>query len=789
MWLSWLNHLLLGERLRKCDLTRYTWLPLMLQFLCCAFSGVSCDDFAIPLGSEINNAFDSGKNQNWVSKNGVFSLGFLVMDGGDEYAVGLKYNLGDKSANLPVWTIGGSLRIPQNSILRLAMDGELVLVNNPSKITMWSSGTSNLGVQKAKVLDNGNFVLLGSKNEVVWESFDSPTNTLLPGQSFRYPQTLCALSSKSISSYYSLVISKSGELRLEWEYNVTYWSSQFTSKEARFDSKGVFGLYNAENKDVWLATAKDYGDPSVTLRHLRIDRDGNLRIYSWDKMGRAWKPVWQAVEDQCSVFGSCGLYSVCGYNSTGPVCDCLNPIPLGGAGCLKLADLGNCRLHASLLTLNQTVLYGLYPSHDNEMLLSQMRCRDFCLRDSACLAATSMNDGSGLCKVKRTSFVSGYKGPSVRAVSFLKVCSVPQAVAAARGLGGGGPTASARDQVSTKGSSKRLIWPVMFVVLVTLLVVSSIQIVILTVLYRKRNGFVRKGNPEAARADGLYSVLVRVSFEEVKELTNGFADKIGGSVFRGALPNGTPIVAKVLTDVGVSEREFRAAVASLSGTHHRNLASVKGFCFEGSSKKALLIREFVCNESLDKWVGAEENHDGGRNWERKVEIALSVARGLAYLHSECQKCITHGNLKMENVVFDENMVPKLTDFGLRDLYSRQVQVQAASSSESASERDIYALGLMFVQILTCKREVYGENMESVVEEVKRKRKFLDGDGLEAIERMARISFWCMQSQPFLRPSIGEVVKVLEGTLSVDRPPSFLVCRRDDVKVDTEMLEA
>ncbi|CAA0841599.1 G-type lectin S-receptor-like serine/threonine-protein kinase SD3-1 [Striga hermonthica] len=674
------------------------------------------------------------------------------MDGGDEYAVGLKYNLGDKSANLPVWTIGGGLRIPQNSILRLAMDGELVLVDNLSKITMWSSGTSNLGVQKARVLDNGNFVLLGSEGEVVWASFDSPTNTLLPGQSFRYPQTLRALSSKSISSYYSLVISKSGELRLLWEHNVTYWSSQFSSKEARFDSN---------------------------------DRDGNLRIYSWDRVGRAWKPVWQAVEDQCSVFGSCGLYSVCGYNSTGPVCDCLNPNPLGGSGCWKLADLGNCRMHASVLTMNQTVIYGLYPSHDDEMLLSEMRCRDFCLKDAACLAATSMNDGSGLCKVKRTSFVSGYRGPSVRAVSFLKVCSVPQAVAA-RGAGThlAGPVASAHDPGFGKGSAKRLIWPIVFIVLVTLLVVSTIQILILTILYRKRKILVsRKGIPEA-QANALYSMLVRVSFEEAKELMNDFVDKIGASVFRGSLPNGTPIVAKVLTDVGVSEKEFRATVSTLSGTHHRNLASVKGFCFEGSNK--VLLREFVPNGSLDKWLDVEENRDGGRIWEQKVEIALGIARGLAYLHSECQKCITHGNLKLENVLFDENMVPKLTDFGLRDLYSRQAQ--APSSSESPSERDIYALGLMFLQILTCKREVYGETMESILNQVKQKWKFLDDYSSEAIERMARISFWCMQSQPFLRPSIGEVVKVLEGTLSVDRPPSFLVCRRD-VEVDTEILEA
>lgn len=778
MGVSWLSFKKFpGKSLTKCCLK-----TVSLLFLC--FSGIYCDDFAtasVPLGFEVN-AFDNSSI--WVSENGVFSFGFFEINGDavDGYVVGIKYNLGDKSVNLPVWTVGGGLRVPVTSTFRVAMDGRLMLMNNLSRVTLWSSNTSSLGVQKASILDNGNLVLLSSKDEVVWQSFSYPTNTLLPTQSIRYPQNLRALTTSSILSYYTLVINHLGELALVWEHNVTYWRSHITCNEARFDSSGVLGLYDDRNRTVWSVSPKDFGDPSVTLRHLRIDWDGNLRIYSWDNESRAWKAVWQAVEDQCDVFGSCGLYSVCGYNSSGPVCDCLfsdsselgisgSGVDSGVSGCKKMSDLGNCRMHTSMLALSQTVLYGLYPSHDVEMSLSEMDCRGYCLNDTTCIAATSMNDGSGRCTLKRTTFVSGYKTPNIHAVSFLKVCSVPQA-AAARGNG----SISSSDRL--KGSPKRLIGAIALIVMLTLSVILSFQVLLFWLLYRRRKGKVRTFEKDA-QTNPHYSILIRLSYEEVNELTSNFANQIGSSVFRGVLPNKTPIVAKVLKDVVVPEKEFRVKVSTLSGTHHRNLVSVKGFCYEPGNK--CLIYEYVPNGSLDKWLFNSKAREG-RVWQQKLDIALGIARGLAYLHSECLKCISHGNLKLENVLLDENMVPKLTDFGLEDLFMKNRASSSSSSSESPSERDVYMLGEMLLQVVTCKRDVLGESIRNILEQ---EEKFVGDESLETIERIARIAFWCMQDQPFLRPSVGEVVKVLEGTLSVDLPPSRLA-RRNDREVATEI---
>uniref|UniRef100_A0A5B7CAY4 Receptor-like serine/threonine-protein kinase n=1 Tax=Davidia involucrata TaxID=16924 RepID=A0A5B7CAY4_DAVIN len=793
-----------GKTSERYYFGRFCCVLTVVQFLGFAFVGF-CDEFpmvSVPLGFEISG-FD--RSRNWMSENGVFAFGFLEKDGDDVdgFVVGVRYNLGNKAANVPVWTVGGNLRVSMNSTFRLSMDGRLVLFENPSGLIVWSSNTSSLGVQKASLLNTGNLVLLGIGDKVLWESFNNPTNTLLPGQTLHFPQNLRAPSTKSISSYYNLVIQQSGQLALVWEHNVTYWRSHLSLfavvKEARFDSNGVLGLYDDTKKALWSVSSEDFEDPSVVLRHLRIDPDGNLRIYSWDSVLHSWRVGWQAVEDQCNVFGSCGLYGLCGYNSTGPVCDCLYSDSLdwgtsapamdsGGSGCKKMVDLGNCKMRTSMFVMKQTVLYGLYPPQDVDMILSEGACKKYCSNDTTCIAATSKNDGSGLCTIKKTSFISGYWSPSVSATSFLKVCLVPQAVAAREANTHGNAESISLPSgrfIAREGNSKKFIGAIALIILVTVSVILTMEMFVFWFIYRRRKIKAQTRIPfgKDARMNPHYSVLIRLSFDEIKELTTNFANQIGPSVFKGVLPNRTPVIAKVLNDVVVSEKDFRVAISTLGGMHHRNLVPLKGFCFETNHK--ILLYEYVPKGSLDKWLFDAKQDQNEGNWQQRLDIALGVARALAYLHSECQQCIAHGNLKLENVLLDEKLVPKVTDFGLQSF----LQKEAASSSESPSERDIYMLGEMLLQIVTCRRDIPGDNLQNIINKLNEEQKFEVTEEWKGIERMVRIALWCRQNQPFSRPSMREVVKVLEGTLSVDRPPSAVAFRHEnqmDKGVTTEI---
>ena len=770
----------------------------LLGFAICGFCDV-VPMVSVPLGFEVSG-FD--KSRIWVSQNGVFAFGFWEgCEKVDGFVVGIGYNLGARAGNKPVWTIGGGLRVSENSTLRLSMDGRLVLVENPNGLIRWSSNTYGLGVQKATLLGNGNLVLTGIGEEVLWESFNSPTSTLLPGQSLHFPQSLRAPSTKSISSYYSFVIRRSGELALVWENNVTYWrshaelNSSVIVKEARFESNGVLGLFDEANRTVWSKSSKDFEDPSLVWRHLRIDSDGNLRIYSWDNAVRAWRVGWQAVEDQCNVFGSCGLYSVCGYNSTGPVCDCLyddslnsgtgsNGMDSGSSGCRRMVDLGNCKMNTSMMVLKQTVLYGLYPPQDVDIMLSEEACKEYCSNDTTCIAVTSKNDGSGLCTVKRTSFISGYRNPSVPGTSFLKVCLVPQAVLTHSANPHGNP---GQIQMSSKryfAPSKKFVAAIALIVLVTVVGFLSMEMFVFWFIHRRQKIKAQARIPfgKDAQMNSHYSVLIRLSFEEIKELTANFATRLGPSVFKGALPNKTPVVAKILTNVVASEKDFRVAASTLGSTHHRNLVSLKGFCFEHEHK--FFLYEYISNGSLDKWLFSTKRNQNEGDWPQRLDIAIGIARALAYLHTECQTCIAHGNMKLENVLLDEMLVPKLMDFGLQSL----LQDEPASSSESPSEKDIYSFGVMLLQTVMCQRDVDEDKLHHFIEKTNQEQKLKDSEDREGVERVARIALWCMQNQPFLRPSIGEVVKVLEGTLSVDGPPSAFPFRQESQKDDRALTE-
>ncbi|KAL5980745.1 hypothetical protein ACLOJK_028655 [Asimina triloba] len=750
-------------------------------------SAVHFSMVSVPLGFEV-----SGHDErHWVSENGVFAFGFVpdFQNGGD-FVVGIYYNFKSRGGTQmrPVWTVGGSLRVSQNSTFQLSMDGCLLLFDNLTGLVVWSSNTSSIGVKEASLLNNGNLILSGYRQKVVWESFLSPTDTLLPGQSLHFPQTLQAPSANSVTSYYSLVAQRLGDVALVWDGSITYWSSSLgpraTVVKAIFESNGVFGLFDGNDTMVWYQSSKDVRDPSVVFRHLRIDADGNLRIYSWDDSLRVWKVVWQAVQNQCHVFGSCGLYSVCGYNSTGPICDCLvtDPSSLGvvqgvysGSNkCEKMADLSNCKTGISMYVLKQTALYGLYPPHDTDMILSVEACKDYCSNDTSCYAATALNDGSGLCTIKRTSFISGYKYASVSAISFLKMCQVPQAVSTHES------DSSNRSQLLPLPEQQSALWKnghrgiILAIALVFVLTASvflTMEMLVFWFIYRRRK--IRALYRVPFRKDALLSphcsALIRLTFEEVKELMKNFTDQIGPTTFRGVLSNQVVVVAKLLNNVVESEKDFRMVVSTLGSIHHRNLVALKGFCFD--QKHQALIYEYLSNGSLDQWLLNTGQDQQRSNWLQRLDIAIGVAQAVAYLHLECQQCIAHGNLKLENVLLDEQFVAKVTDFGLYNLMKKE----AASTSETLPERDVYMFGEMLLQIVTGKRDA---NLYALAYEMCREGK-LDGVidsrlevGVEwkGLERAVRIALWCMQENPILRPSIGEVVKVLQGVLEVDTPP-------------------
>jgi len=115
---------------------------------------------------------------------------------------------------------------------------------------------------------------------------------------------------------------------------------------------------------------------------------------------------------------------------------------------------------------------------------------------------------------------------------------------------------------------------------------------------------------------------------------------------------------------------FRYEVASMSRTSHVNIVSLLGFCYEGS--KRAIIYEFLENGSLDKFISSKKSSNMDQS--ALYGIALGVARGLEYLHNGCRARIVHFDIKPQNVLLDDNLCLKVSDFGLAKLCEKKESI-------------------------------------------------------------------------------------------------------------------
>ncbi|XP_050228903.1 G-type lectin S-receptor-like serine/threonine-protein kinase SD3-1 [Mercurialis annua] len=716
----------------------------------CLFYGVLSQ---IHLGSTLTVE----ENNSWVSPSGDFAVRFFnCSDQFNQFSVGIHFS----SNSIPVgkqtvvWIAGADVTVGNRSFFQLSQNGELVLVDSSKGVTVWSSKTSELGVVSAFLRDDGNFVLLDKVGAVAWQSFDNPTDTLLPGQSLSVNKMLRAASRSPVSSYYSLYMNASGDLQLRWESNVKFWTSgnpSASNLSAVLTSNGVLQIVNQTLDPMWSVFGEDHND-TVLFRLLRLDVDGNLRMYSWVNASQSWRSVWQAVDNQCNVFATCGHHGICVYNSSGsPECQCpLKTTSDFNSKCFEQ----NCGSVTSMVTYEHTFLYQIYPPSDTIVHTSLEECQSFCSKDPDCTAVTFTNDGTAECRIKNSKYFSGYSSSSLSSISSIKTCADPIAV----------------DPHRTRTSAKSATKAPMRLCIPCLVGTSSVTFVVLTVIqfavgcyiYRRRNMMLKKA---ALLHMGSNSKgLMMLSYAEIKDITGNFKHQIGPKMYRGVLPNHQPVAIKDL-ETSLEERKFRAAVSKIGSIHHKNLVKLNGYCCDSGER--LLIYEYVKNGSVDKFI-VEDELCKRLSWRRRVEIWLGVARAIAYLHTECREFISHGNLKCENVVLDKNFQAKVSEFGLGKVHD-----EAASY---VGEKDVEDFGKMVLILVTGCREVedvcewaYKEWIEGHPESVVDKR-IDDGVDMDELERTLRIAFWCLQTDERMRPSMSEVVKVLEGTLTVDPPP-------------------
>ncbi|KAJ3696028.1 hypothetical protein LUZ60_001405 [Juncus effusus] len=333
-----------------------------------------------------------------------------------------------------------------------------------------------------------------------------------------------------------------------------------------------------------------------------------------------------------------------------------------------------------------------------------------------------------------------------------------------------------------------------------------ILVVLALVMLRRRRSIKFENKKDEAR-DASGSLLFKLN--DLRVATNDFSqsNKLGeggfGSVYKGVLANGQEIAVKRLSfGSGQGVSELKNEVIVLTQLKHKNLVKLLGFC---SEEEKLLVYEFLPNTSLDKFLS--DSHKCEKlTWPKRYEIIKGVARGVLYLHEESRIKIIHRDLKTSNILLDENLLPKISDFGFAKLFDLDKSRGTASrivgtngyiapecfvQSYISTKSDVFSYGVIVLEILSGKsvRDFEGSgsapNLISFVW-----KKWSEGDALNIIDqrlngisqvnevsRCIDIALLCVQQDPSKRPNMASVVLMLNSystILPVPTIPAFFV---------------
>ncbi|KAF3590691.1 hypothetical protein DY000_02023232 [Brassica cretica] len=300
------------------------------------------------------------------------------------------------------------------------------------------------------------------------------------------------------------------------------------------------------------------------------------------------------------------------------------------------------------------------------------------------------------------------------------------------------------------------------------------------------------------------------SLKQLKVATDNFdpLNKIGeggfGSVYKnilkltltiqGQLPDGTLIAVKKLSSKSCQgNKEFVNEIGMIACLQHPNLVKLYGCCCENN--QLLLVYEYLENNCL---ADALFGRSGLKlEWGTRQKICLGIARGLAFLHEDSAVKIIHRDIKGTNVLLDKDLNSKISDFGLARLHEDEkshITTKVAGTigymapeyvmrGHLTEKADVYSFGVVAMEIVSGKSNAnYTPDNECCVGlldwafVLQKKGAFseildpkLEGVfGVMEAERMIKVSLLCSNKSPTLRPTMSEVVKMLEGETEIEQ---------------------
>ncbi|PIA42430.1 hypothetical protein AQUCO_02000106v1 [Aquilegia coerulea] len=737
-----------------------------------------------------------GSQMNWVDNAGLFLLsnnsnfgfGFDTTTDVTLFLLAVVH----MGSSKVVWTANRDSLVRNSDNFVFDDNGNIHLESGQRIV--WSTNTTGKGATALELQNSGNLVLLGSDRTILWQSFSHPTDTLLSGQDFVEGMRLVSNPSSNNLSYHLKIESGNMLLYVNFPTPQPYWSMGTESRRtiikvgddvssASLDSNS-WKIFDQRQGLLWQFIFSRNSNPNVTWAAI-LGTDGVISFYNLQSTGSAVEQT-KIPQDACSTPESCGSYYVCyGENR----CQC--PSVLSSRNCAPgfASPCNNSKAPMQLVDVGDKVNYfalGFVSPFSKSDLDG---CKNACLQNCSCVVLFFETSSRSCYLFDQLGSLKQSDQNSAGFVSYIKVSGNGDPGGNSSGKGGGG------------GQKNTQI--VIIIVVVTIAVI--VGLLYLGFRYHKKKKMVPEFPDDMSEEDNFLENLtgmpIRFSYKELEDATDNFVVKLGqggfGSVYKGKLKDGTEIAVKQLEGIGQGKKEFRAEVSIIGSIHHTHLVKLRGFCAEGSHR--LLAYEYMANGSMDKWIFKANKEGVKLDWATRYSIAVGTAKGLAYLHEDCDVKIVHCDIKPENVLLDEHFHAKVSDFGLAKLMTREqshvfttlrgtrgyLAPEWITNYAISEKSDVYSYGMVLLELIggrknfdhseTSERAHFPTYALKMAEEKKLKEildpniKIVEED--ESVYTAIQVALWCIQEDMYLRPSMSRVVQMLEGICAVPEPPT------------------
>ncbi|CAL9013892.1 unnamed protein product [Prunus brigantina] len=777
-------------------------------------------------------------DQTIVSAGGVFELGFFKPGKFSNYYIGMWYSkqvVSDEQTI--VWVANREQPVADrfSSVLRIS-DGNLVLFNE-SKSPVWSTNltttttTTTTGCLEAVLLDSGNLVLLragggcstSTTSEPLWQSFDHPTHTWLPGGRIGFNKitkqsqilTSWKNSEDPAPGLFSLELDPNGSNSyiILWNRSTQYWTSGSWNEsshmfslvpEMRVNYTYNYSYITNENESYFTYSLYD---PERMSRFV-MQTSGKIQKLTWLETSRQWNLFWSQPRKQCAVHGFCGAFGSCNDKS-GLFCNCLMGFAPTSPTDWVLQDYSDgCSRKTSLQCGNSVSVNGTedwflgvrtmsMPENNQSVEVGSIeKCGSICLSNCSCTAyAYDSNTGCSI-------WTGDLLGVQEHAADDGDGRTLYIRLAASEFM----------YLKSVKGhTNKRSLIIAVVSATAGLLIMNFGNFVWKKTLGKGRELWWKYGDTKVNYGAGGGKDDTEVplfSLRSILAATNNFseANKLGeggfGPVYKGILPENQEVAIKRLSKKsGQGHQEFMNELKLIAKLQHTNLVRLLGCCIE--EEEMILIYEFMPNRSLDKFL-FDPSEKKKLDWGRRFKIIEGIAQGVLYIHKYSRLKIIHRDLKASNVLLDGSMSPKIADFGMARIFGtnqteadtkRVVGTYGYMSPEYAlyghfSEKlDVFSFGVLLLEIVSGKKNASFHHFEhSVTISGWAWELWKDSRGMEVIDEAVRetcpphealrcihVGLLCVQESPADRPTMSSVILMLASeatSLPPTKEPAF-----------------